>query len=51
MKTVVLESAEGRRLAPELYDAAVSCKDGPAVMVRPINALLGNGGRAAARLA
>jgi hypothetical protein len=49
MKTIILESAESRRLPPELYDAAVSSKDGPAVMVRTINSLFENGGRPAAR--
>ena len=47
VKTVVLEAAESRRLPPELYDAAVSCKDGPAVLLRTINSLLVNGRHAA----
>jgi hypothetical protein len=50
MKMVVLESAESRRLPPELYDAAVACKDGPAVLLRTINSLLANGRPGASRL-
>jgi hypothetical protein len=51
MKMVVLESAESRPLPPDLYDAAVSSKDGPAALVRVVNSLLENGGRPLARRA